>query len=104
MKLRQVLSGGGLAGAVVLASVGPAYAGGLFVPGTGAISSARAGAAVASTDDGEALSINPAGLAKASGVKLTISATLIQYFMSFTRRGAYDPITVVGDEIWVDLL
>jgi long-subunit fatty acid transport protein len=70
-----------------------AYAGGLFVPGSGAISTSRAGAAVASTDDGEALSINPAGIAKTSGVKLTISATLIQYFMSFTRRGSYDPVT-----------
>jgi long-subunit fatty acid transport protein len=66
----------------------------LFVPGSGAISTSRAGAAVASTDDGEALSINPAGIAKTKGVKLTISATLIQYFMSFTRRGSYDPITL----------
>lgn len=89
MKLRQVLLGGG----VVLAFT-PAHAGGLFVPGTGAISTSRAGAAVASTDDGEAMSINPAGFAKAKGLKLTISATLIQYFMSFTRRGAYDPITL----------
>jgi long-subunit fatty acid transport protein len=66
----------------------------LFVPGSGAISTSRAGAAVASTDDGEALSINPAGIAKTEGIKLTISATLIQYFMSFTRRGTYDPITL----------
>ncbi len=65
----------------------------MFVPGSGAVSSARAGASVASTDDGEALSINPAGLAKTEGVKLTISATLIQYFMSFSRRGTYDPVT-----------
>ena len=64
----------------------------MFVPGSGAVSTSRAGAAVASTDDGEALSINPAGLAKTEGVKLTISATLIQYFMSFSRRGNYDPV------------
>jgi len=76
--------------ALVLAQ--SAHAGGLFVPGSGAISTARAGAAVASTDDGEALGINPAGLAKAPGFKLTISATLIQYYMSFSRRGTYDPI------------
>jgi len=88
MKLRQVLIGGG----VFLIST-PAVAGGLFVPGSGAVSTARAGAAVASTDDGEAMSINPAGFAKADGLKLTISATLIKYYMSFTRRGSYDPIT-----------
>jgi long-subunit fatty acid transport protein len=88
MKLRALVIGGG----VVLAFT-PAVAGGLFVPGSGAVSASRAGAAVASTDDGEALSINPAGFAKAEGLKLTISATLIQYYMSFTRRGSYDPIT-----------
>jgi long-subunit fatty acid transport protein len=84
-----------LRGIVVATSLlaAPASAGGLFVPGSGAVSTSRAGAAVASTDDGEALSINPAGLAKASGVKLTFSATLIQYFMSFSRRGTYDAVT-----------
>jgi long-subunit fatty acid transport protein len=70
----------------------PASAGGLFLPGSGAISTARAGAAVASTDDGEALSINPAGLAKSSGWTLTISAALIQYSMEFTRTGTYDAV------------
>lgn len=64
------------------------------MPGSGAVSSARAGAAVASVEDGEALSINPAGLAKASGVQVTVAATLIQYYMSFARRGTYDPITL----------
>lgn len=88
MKLR------GIAAAIgVLAAARSANAGGLFVPGSGAISTARAGAAVASTDDGEALSINPAGIAKTEGLKLTISATLVQYFMSFSRRGTYDPVT-----------
>ena len=89
MKVRGILS---VVSLIVV--VQPARAGGLFVPGSGAISTSRAGAAVASTDDGEALSINPAGLAKTDGIKLTISATLIQYFMSFTRRGTYDPITL----------
>ena len=59
MKLRQFVIGGG----VVAAMSSVALAGGLFVPGSGAVSTSRAGAAVASTDDGEALSINPAGLA-----------------------------------------
>jgi long-subunit fatty acid transport protein len=87
MKLSQLVVGGTL-----VAASTPVIAGGLFVPGTGVISSSRAGAAVASTDDGEALGINPAGLAKAKGLSITISASLIQYFMSFSRRGTYDPI------------
>src|SRR5688572_24589714 len=92
MNIRRVVIGASL-----LFSA-PSHAGGLFVPGSGAVSTARAGAAVASTDDGEALSINPAGLAKAPGLKLTISATFIKYYMSFARRGAYDPVGVVGDD------
>ena len=59
MKLREltILSS-------LLAAPAAAHAGGLFLPGSGAISTSRAGAAIASTDDGEALGINPAGLAK----------------------------------------
>jgi len=75
-----------------LAVAGSAHAGGLFLPGSGAISTSRAGAAVASADDGEALSLNPAGLAKThDGWTLTISTSLIQYKMQFARTGAYDP-------------
>jgi long-subunit fatty acid transport protein len=87
MKLRQLVVGGSL-----VAASTSVFAGGLFVPGSGVISSSRAGAAVASTDDGEALAINPAGFAKTKGLSITISASLIQYFMSFSRRGTYDPI------------
>src|SRR6185312_14081894 len=87
MKLRGTVIAGSL-----LVAVPVANAGGLFVPGSGVISTSRAGAAVASTDDGEALSINPAGLAKTNGLQLTFSATLIQYFMSFSRRGTYDDV------------
>jgi len=68
----------------------PALAGGLFLPGSGAASTSRAGAAVASADDGEALSINPAGLAKSTGLTLTISAAITRYYMSFHRTGTYD--------------
>jgi hypothetical protein len=60
MKLRQVLIGGG-----VLLTSTPVLAGGLFVPGSGPVSTSRAGASVASTDDGEAMALNPAGFAKA---------------------------------------
>ena len=69
-----------------------AAAGGLLLPGSGAISTSRAGAAVASTDDGEALGINPAGLAKTKGTTITISTAIIGYSMSFQRAGSYDAI------------
>ncbi|HEY4238624.1 MAG TPA: outer membrane protein transport protein [Kofleriaceae bacterium] len=69
-----------------------AFAGGLFLPGDGAVSTSRGGAAVASTDDGEALAINPAGLAKTKGTTITLSATVISYAMQFTRSGTYDNI------------
>jgi hypothetical protein len=51
--------------AVGLGAGGPAIAGGLFLPGAGAISTSRAGAGTVSADDGEALVLNPAGIAKA---------------------------------------
>jgi hypothetical protein len=70
-----------------------ASAGGLFLPGSGAIGTARAGAAVASAEDGEALSINPARLASAKpGTTITVSAAIISYSMQFTRTGTYDPV------------
>ncbi|MDX2087777.1 MAG: outer membrane protein transport protein [Kofleriaceae bacterium] len=83
---------GGLILACSLVPFAPATvtAGGLFLPGSGATSTSRAGAAVASTDDGEALSVNPAGLAKTKGTTITISMALVRYFMEFTRRGSYD--------------
>lgn len=70
----------------------PAVAGGLFLPGSGAISTSRAGAAIASADDGEALSMNPAGLAKTRGTTITLSAAIIGYSMEFDRRGTYDAL------------
>lgn len=69
-----------------------ASAGGLLLPGSGAISTSRAGAAVASVDDGEALGINPAGLAKTKGWTITVSAAVIGFSMEFQRAGTYDPI------------
>nr|MBA3821305.1 hypothetical protein [Deltaproteobacteria bacterium] len=81
-------------GLVALVALAPqtAAAGGLFLPGSGAISTSRAGAAIASADDGEALSVNPAGLAKSHGWTITISAAIIRYSMQFTRRGTYDAV------------
>ena len=84
MKLRGILL------ALCVPSV--VHAGGLFLPGAGAVSSSRAGAGVASADDGEAIALNPAGIAKATGTTITISATMIDYVMQFTRAGNYDQI------------
>lgn len=86
----------------LLAAPAAAHAGGLFLPGSGAVSTARAGAAVASADDGEALGINPAGLAKAYGTTITLSAAIIQYSMRFTRAGTYDtPAAADPDQTFV---
>ena len=79
-------------GMVVVGVPHVATAGGLYLPGAGAISTSRAGAAVASADDGEALAINPAGLAKTKGLTITLSAALISYAMQFQRRGTYNQI------------
>ncbi|MGE0401364.1 MAG: OmpP1/FadL family transporter [Kofleriaceae bacterium] len=80
------------AGLFVVCSAGAAHAGGLYLPGAGAISTSRAGAAVASTDSGEALAVNTAGLAKTEGTTITLSAAIIDYAMTFQRRGTYDQI------------
>src|SRR5438045_1498756 len=84
MKLTQV------AFTTLLCASSTATAGGMFLPGSGAVSTSRAGASVAAVDDGEALSINPAGLAKAKGTTVTIGFTAIDYALAFQRNGTYD--------------
>lgn len=93
--MKSGLLGKCLFAVVAVASAGAheARAGGLFLPGAGAVSTARAGAGAASADDAEALALNPAGLAKAKGNTISISAAMISYAMEFTRRGTYDDIT-----------
>ena len=87
-----------LVAAGLVSMAGTATAGGLLLPGAGAISTSRAGAAVASTDDGESLALNPAGLASAgSGTFVQLGISAIDYFMSFKRNGAYDQIS--GDAL-----
>src|SRR5688500_1046615 len=86
MRLRQ-LSVLGLAGFPAAAT-----AGGLLLPGAGPISTSRAGAAVVSADDGEAVSINPAGMAKTTGTTITVGASFIGYYMDFHRSGNYDAL------------
>lgn len=87
MKLRGLTLFVGLAGVPQLAA-----AGGLLLPGAGAISTSRAGAAVASAEGGEAIVLNPAGIAKSTGHTITISAAMINYAMEFQRRGVYDGV------------
>ncbi len=82
----------GIVVAAVVSSAGVASAGGLFLPGPGAITTSRAGASVASIDTGEAIAVNPAGLAKTSGTTLTLSTAFIDYALTFQRRGTYDDI------------
>ena len=91
MKLSRAL---GLVGISICTAGMPhlAAAGGLLLPGAGAVSTSRAGAAVASVDDGEALVINPAGLAKTTGTTITVSAAMLSYALEFQRRGTYDNV------------
>lgn len=72
---------------------GTAVAGGLILPGAGAVSTARAGTGVSSTEGGEAISLNPAGMAKSKGTTITLGAAIINYSMSFHRAGTYDDYT-----------
>ena len=74
---------------VVGAAVTPVSAGGLYVPGTGTESTARAGASVAEVAGADALDINPAGLANERGTQVDVSTTFLKYDVSFTRFGRY---------------
>ncbi|HUJ61392.1 MAG TPA: outer membrane protein transport protein [Kofleriaceae bacterium] len=77
----------------VLGIAGTASAGGLLLPGAGAVSSSRAGASVVAADDAEAISLNPAGIAHSSGTVITIGIAAIDYFMSMQRNGDYPLIS-----------
>lgn len=84
-----------LAGATALfftSSLWPtfAHAGGLVLPGSGPVSTGRAGAAVASIDDPAALGINPAGLAGISGVVVHVGSSFINYHQTVGRLGTYE--------------
>lgn len=69
----------------------PAAAGGLYLPGIGAVSSGRAGASTASADNPEALLLNPAKLADLRGTQVMIGTSFIDYDLSVDRFGTYDP-------------
>ena len=93
MTVRREIWFAGLGLAALAALPRFAAAGGLLLPGAGAVSTSRAGAAVASADDGEALVLNPAGIAKATGTTITLTSAIFDYAMQFQRRGNYDPVT-----------
>lgn len=75
---------------LLAATASPALAGGLLLPGNGAVSTSRAGASVASTAGAEAIPINPAGMAKMKGTVISIGSSLIDYDVAFKRAGTYD--------------
>jgi long-subunit fatty acid transport protein len=78
--------------ALVVGSLGTAHAGGLLLPGSGAVSTSRAGASVSSVTGGDSIAINPAGLASTTGTQITVSAALIDYDVSFRRAGVYEDV------------
>ncbi|HVV85056.1 MAG TPA: outer membrane protein transport protein [Kofleriaceae bacterium] len=80
------------ASATLVAAPLAAHAGGLVLPGTGPVSTGRAGAAVASVDDPTAIAINPAGLAGIHGTVITLGLSLIDYHLTFDRQGTYDDV------------
>ena len=79
---------------------GIAHAGGLVVPGSGPVSTGRAGAAVASIDDPGAIGINPAGLAKTKGTVVHIGTALIAYHQTVGRFGVYEVDNDAPAQTW----
>ncbi len=76
--------------ALLFLSPGAAHAGGLVLPGSGPVSTGRAGASVASIDDPAAIGINPSGLAKVKGTVIHVGAALIAYHQTMGRLGFYE--------------
>ncbi|MEZ4366787.1 MAG: outer membrane protein transport protein [Kofleriaceae bacterium] len=88
-----ILSGSLLAGAA------PAVAGGLYIPGNGPISTMRAGASVASASGADAVAANPAGMTKVRGTVVSVGSNLIDYELTFKRRGVYDDAPAGADPL-----
>lgn len=78
--------------AATLAATATAHAGGLYLPGSGPVSVARAGASVASLSDPSALGVNPAGIAGTEGTVVYVGASLVSFNMTFHRYGAYEDV------------
>lgn len=78
--------------ALALASASTAHAGGLYLPGSGPVSVARAGASVASLDDPSAIGVNPAGIAGTHGTVVYLGASLVSFNMTFHRYGVHEDV------------
>jgi long-subunit fatty acid transport protein len=89
MRVRNSIVSGAAALAIFPAS---ATAGGLVLPGSGPVSTGRAGASVASIDDGSALGVNPAGLSRAKGTQIHIGTSLIAFHQTMARDGSYEDV------------
>lgn len=89
-RLSRILAGAAALVLVPGALAGQARAGGLMLPGSGPVSTSRAGASVVSTDDPASIGINPAGLAKSKGTVVHVGAALIAYHQTFGRAGTYE--------------
>ncbi|MEZ4399601.1 MAG: outer membrane protein transport protein [Kofleriaceae bacterium] len=78
----------------MLAAASTAHAGGLYLPGNGPVSVARAGAAVVSLDDPSAIGVNPAALAGTEGTVAYVGSSLVSFNLTFGRYGSYeaDPV------------
>lgn len=88
----MTVRGFGLVALALAAVAGRAHAGGIVLPGNGAVSSARAGAWVVGVEGADAVAINPAGLTRRAGTHVSVSAVFANYDLTFSRRGTYDPV------------
>ncbi|MBK9033749.1 MAG: outer membrane protein transport protein [Myxococcales bacterium] len=78
--------------AASLLAAGSAQAGGLYLPGSGPVSVARAGASVASLSDPSAIGVNPAGLAGTKGTVVHVGSSLVSFNMTFQRYGVHEDV------------
>jgi long-subunit fatty acid transport protein len=78
--------------AATIAATATAHAGGLYLPGSGPVSVARAGASVASLSDPSAIGVNPAGLAGTKGTVIYLGASLVSFNLTFNRSGVHEDV------------
>lgn len=82
--LRRLKPAGIAAFAAVLGAGAPGHAAGLEYPEVGTVAQGRAGADAAEPSDGFALQLNPAGLARQSGLRATLDARVAWQRLAFT--------------------
>lgn len=86
---RKILVSLTVAALALLAAPEPAHAGGFGYAGAGAHALGRGGAYAARVDDPMALFYNPAALARASGMQLSLNVNLGFFNACFDRAGTY---------------